>query len=298
MTPTRRARQSSIVPLLYFLPALAVMFFVLVVPIFYSIGLSLTDANLLNVSKAKFVGIKNYIGFFLGIDFAKVAIATTSYVIGGVVLTYLVGLIIALCINNIDKFRAVFRGIIILPWVVPQVVLVIIWQWMLNPQFGIINYFLHTLSIVPRNFSWLTQGYLAMAVILIATLWKQYPLSFLILFAGLKTIPQDLYEAASIDGANYLQKFFHITIPGLRHVTAGLVLLLTIWSFGNFVIVWLVAHGGPANRTATLTIWTFLNAFRFNKLGQGCAIGVLCLLASLMVSLLYHAAFIKKMEAE
>lgn len=295
-----RARRvpENVVSLLFFLPSAAIILLVLLVPITYAIGLSLTDANLLNVAGARFIGIENYTSFFGGVDFKKVVVATVSYVVGGVGLTYIAGLIVALCINNVKRLRALFRGIIILPWAVPQVVLVIIWQWMINPQYGVLNYFLHSLSIIPRDFSWLTQGHFAMAVILSATLWKQYPLSFLILFAGLKTIPDELYEASSIDGATSLQKLFYITLPGLRHVTAGLVLLLTIWSFGNFVIVWLINHGGPTNRTATLTIWTFLNAFRFNKLGKGCAIGVLCLAASLLFSILYYFLFVKRIQPE
>jgi ABC-type sugar transport system permease subunit len=118
------------------------------------------------------------------------------------------------------------------------------------------------------------------------------------LMAGMKGIPKELYEAASIDGANAWRKFAHITLPGLRHVTYGLILLLTIWSFGNFIIVWLMTQGGPSDSTAVLTVYTYLNAFKFNNLGYGAAIGVVCLLLSLLFSALYYRVFIKKMETE
>lgn len=175
--------------------------------------------------------------------------------------TFFVGLGIALLLNNPLKFNFLFRGIIILPWAVPQVVLVLLWKWMLNPQNGIINFFLHNIGLLPKNFSWLSNVNFAIIAILMVTLWKQYPLSCLILLAGMKAIPNELYEAAEIDGANGFKKFIYITLPGLRYVMAVLLLLLTIWSFGTFVIIWLMTRGGPVDRTSTLTIFTYLNAF-------------------------------------
>lgn len=284
--------QNTKAPYLLVLPAMIVIILVLILPIFYAIYLSCTDATLLKLSSAQWIGIENYITFFTSGSVGKVFSATFIYVVVGVFLVYFIGLGAALLLNIPLKGKSVFRGILILPWAIPQVVLVLIWKWMLNPQYGVINYFLQQLGLVGENFSWFTDPNFAMLAIMLVTLWKEYPLSCLILFAGLKTISPDLYEAAAIDGAGRFKRFIHITMPGLKYVTSVLVLLLTIWSFTNFVIIWLLTMGGPSDQTATLSIYTYLNAFKFSQLGEGAAIGTVCLLVSMIFSILYYKVFI------
>lgn len=279
---------SPAAPYLLMSPALIVILIVLILPIFYAIYLSCTDAQLLTINNANWVGLKNYVTFFTSESLDKVLFSTFVYVVLGVVFTYLIGMGAALLLNTPLKGSAFFRVILILPWVIPQVVLVLIWKWMLNPQYGVINYFLVNLNIAADPISWFTDVRFALLAILLVTIWKQYPLSCLILLAGIKTIPTELYEASEIDGANKWQRFIHITIPGLKYVSAVLILLLVIWSFTNFVIIWMLTMGGPADRTATLSIYTYLNAFKFNKLGYGAAIGVVCLVVSFIFSIIYY----------
>lgn len=279
---------SPAAPYLLMAPALIIIFVVLILPIFYAIQLSCTDAQLLTISHANWIGLKNYITFFSSPSLNKVLFATLIYVVLGVALTYLIGLGTASLLNTSRKGNGLFRVILILPWVIPQVVLVLIWKWMLNPQYGVINWLLTSLNLAPDPISWFTDVRFALIAILLVTIWKQYPLGCLILLAGMKTIPADLYEAAEIDGANRWQRFYNITLPGLRYVSSVLILLLVIWSFTNFVIIWMLTMGGPADRTATLSIYTYLNAFKFNKLGYGAAIGVVCLLVSLAFSIVYY----------
>jgi multiple sugar transport system permease protein len=275
-------------------PAIIIICIVLIIPIFYAIYLSGTDAMLLTINRANFVGLENFKTFFTSSSLGRVFFATVSYVILGVIFTYFVGLGAALLLNMPLKGRLVFRIILILPWVIPQVVLALIWKWMLNPQYGVINFFLTSIGLINAPLSWFTDPALALATILLVTIWKQYPLSCLILFAGMKTIDSDLYEAASIDGAGAWRKFISITMPGLRYVTSVLLLLAIIWSFTNFVIIWILTAGGPVDRTATLSIYTYLNAFKFNKLGYGAAIGVICLIVSFIISLLYYKKVLTK----
>lgn len=283
---------------LFLAPSLVISIIFLIVPIFIAVKLSFTNASLLTMGKEKFIGFSNYIEFFRSESFSKVFKATLVYVVGGVSLTYLMGLLFALLLNNPFKGRAIARSIAILPWAVPQVVLVLIWKWMLNPQNGVINFVLESLHMLPYRFSWFGDPKFGMLAILLATVWKQYPLAYLILLAGLQSIPIELYEAASVDGAGKLQKFIHITLPGLRYVTLTLVLLLVIWSFGNFTIVWLMTQGGPADKTATLTVFTYLNAFKFSKLGAGAAVGTICLIISLIFSVFYYTALMRQSEGE
>lgn len=286
-------------PYLYLVPTLIVIIPIMIIPIIITFLISFTDSRLMTIgTSANFVGLQNYLTFFRSGHYIQTLGSTFIYVIAGVSLTFIYGLGAALLLNTKFKGRPFFRTILILPWVVPQVVLAIIWKFMVNPQNGVINYFLYSLGIIPQNFSWFGTGVNAMVILTIVTLWKQYPLSLLILFAGLKTISEDLYEAASIDGANYFQKFINITLPGLRKVTNVLLLLLTIWSFGNFTIIWLISKGGPNNQTAVLTVWSYLNAFKFDKLGYGAAIGIIILIISLIFAILYFKIFLNNEEED
>lgn len=285
-------------PYLLIAPAIIVITIALLIPVVYAVYLSGTDANMLTLSSYKYVGLDNYKKFFTSPSLIKVFRSTLIYVVLGVFLTYVIGLGAALILNLKLKMKPLFRAILILPWAIPQVVLVLIWKWMLNPQYGGINYLLSQLHLIPMNFSWFSDPKFAIIAIMLVTIWKQYPLSCLILFAGMKTISSELYETASIDGANALQRFVYITLPGLRYVNSVLILLLTIWSFTNFVIIWLLTMGGPSDQTATLSIFTYLNAFKFSKLGYGAAIGVVCLLVSLIFSFFYYKVFITDVNNE
>lgn len=301
ISPSQRSRSrfwKDLTPYYLIAPAIIIIVLVMIIPILNAVRISMTDATLLNYNRAEFVGLRNYSDFIQTDAFLTVMKVTLVYVVGSVILTYGVGLLAASLLNSVSRFNYMYRALAILPWAVPQVVLVLLWQYMLNPQFGVFNFFLHELGFISRNFSWFGDSVTAMTAILLVTLWKQYPLSTLMLLAGMKSVPKDQYEAASIDGANTFNKFYHITLPGLKHVSNGLLLLLTIWSFGNFVIIWLMTQGGPADSTSVMTIYTYLNAFKYNKLGFGAAIGVICLLISFVFSFVYYRIFIQKTEVQ
>jgi len=287
-------------PYLFIAPALLVIFIFMLVPIFLTVFLSVTDANILTVRNLDFdfIGFSNYLQFLRSGIFENVVTSTIIFVFGSVILTYVFGMYVAILLNQAIRLKPIFRGILILPWAVPQVVLVLIWKWMVNPQYGVLKYFLVGPGLVSEDFTFLGNPNFAMITILIVSLWRSYPLASVILLAGLKTIPEELYEAASIDGANPFQKFIFITLPGLRYVSSVLVLLLTIWSVGNFVIIWLMTGGGPADRTAVLAIYSYINAFKFTKLGYGAAIGMIALLFSLAISIIYYRLFMQRQEQE
>jgi len=290
-----RTGKIDISPYLFILPSLLIMVAFLIFPIARALQLSLTDTRLLEISKAKFNGFDNYRAFFSDSSFGRVVLATLSYVVAGVSLTYILGLFTASIVNKPFWGKGFVRTILILPWVVPSVVLVIIWKWMLSSRYGVINFFLHEIGLIPIDFSWLSNPRFAMCAIILATIWKQYPLGLLILLAGMQSIPKELYEAASVDGATAFQKFFLITIPGLRYVTTVLILLLTIWHFGNFVIIWLMTRGGPSDITATFTIFTYLTTFKFHKLGMGASIGTVIFIISLLFTVIYYILFVRKL---
>ncbi|MFC2159732.1 carbohydrate ABC transporter permease [Actinomycetota bacterium] len=299
---SKQKRKTKVEKSPYFLlaPGMIIIFIFVLLPIFLAIFLSITDISLLGMRNLNFnfVGIDNYSKFLTSADFRTVIWSTIFFVIGSVFLSYTIGMLVAVLLNQKIRALPLFRGLLILPWAVPQVVVSIIWKWMINPQYGIINYIGHKFGLIPEGFSFLGHPQFAMITILITIAWRSYPLSAVMLLAGMKTIPEELYEAASIDGASPMQRFLHITIPGLRYITSVLILLLTIWSIGNFIFIWVMTQGGPANNTAILAIFSYLSAFKFGKLGYGAAIGVIALMVSLIVSVIYYKVFMQKAEDE
>lgn len=285
-------------PYLLIVPTLIVIAVFWFVPIVKAFLLTLTNAQLLAIDRAKFVGLSNYVKFFTDGDVWTVTRATLEYVVFGVFGAYGIGLFTAIIVNRDFWGRGVARTILILPWMVPQVVLVVIWRWMLDPKYGVVDFVLRTIGLVPPNFSWLGNPSLAMLTVLTATIWKEYPLAMLILLAGLKSIPNELYDAASVDGATASQVLVRITLPMLRYVSRILILLLIVWHFGNFVIIWLMTQGGPANTTATLTVFTYLSAFRFGDLGYGATIGMIIMVVTFLISVSYYRIFISTTESD
>lgn len=291
-----RFNKTQKTPYFFLTPAFLIIGLFLLVPIFYAIVLSFTDVSLLKILKDfNFIGFQNYIKFFTSNDFRDSIKATLIFVLGSVTFSFVVGLLVALLLNQKVKFGFIFRGLLILPWAVPQVVVVLIIKWLFTVQYGLVNYVGSILGIIPKDFSFFTNTNSAMFVILISVIWRAYPLSAIMLLAGLKSIPEELYESASIDGANPFQKFFHITLPGLKYIAFSLLLLLIVWGIGNFVFVWLFTKGGPFNSTAVLAIFSYKNAFVFGDVGYGASIGVIALVFSLIVSIFYYFIFMRKL---
>jgi multiple sugar transport system permease protein len=281
-------------PYLYIAPALIVIIIFMVIPVFLTMFYSFTDARILGASRYgfNFVGGSNYVRFFQSSGSARVLLATFIYLLGSVVFVYIIGLIIALMLNQDLKLKPLFRGLVIIPWAMPPVVTVMIWRWILNSQFGILKYFVETTGIVSENFTFLGDADWAMLSAVLVTIWKQYPIAAIFLLSGLKTIPDELYEASSIDGAGYFQKLFYITLPNLKYISSILLLLLAVWSIGNFVIIWLLTGGGPADSTAVISIFSYLHAFKFGNLGYGASIGVIGLIISLIITAFYYMLFL------
>jgi multiple sugar transport system permease protein len=283
-------------PYYFLVPAFLIITCFLLIPIFFAIILSFTDVTLLKILKElNFIGFDNYANFLTSSDFRDSIKATFIFVVGSVTFSFIVGLLIALLLNQKVRFGFIFKGLLILPWAVPQVVVVLIIKWLFTVQYGLVNYVGSQLGIIPVDYSFFTSTNSAMFVILISTIWRAYPLSAIMLLAGMKSIPDELYESASIDGANPFQKFFHITLPGLKYISLSLLLLLIVWGIGNFVFVWLFTKGGPFNSTAVLAIFSYKNAFIFGDVGYGASIGVIALLFSLIVSVFYYFVFMRRL---
>lgn len=273
----------------FILPCLAVLTIIYYYPIVKAINLSFFDIKMIDPRrKAVFVWLANYREILAMPHFWHSLRVTTLYTAGIVVGTYLIGLYTALLLNQNFRGRTLARSIIILPWGVPYVAVCITWSWMYDYQFGVINYILSQLGIIESNIGWLIDPSVALWSVLVVTIWKFYPIATLMLLAGLQTIPAQLQEAAKIDGANILQRFRYITLPGLAPVSRILILLLIIWGIGRIIIViYLLTEGGPVRATETLILQTYLRAFSYFQMSYAATLATMILVMSILLSFVY-----------
>lgn len=230
-----------------FFPSLFIIFGTVGYPFAYAIWLSFLEKPI--GGEAVFVGLKNFENLIVDPFFLNSVKVTTLYMIGTLSGKFLLGLAIALYLNLRFRFRGIIRAILMIPWALPDITASILWFWMYDYQFGLPNQILYTLFGV--KIAWLGPELALLSLILI-DLWKGTPFWAIVTLAGLQTIPPELYEAASIDGAGAWHKFRHITLPGVRGVLSILFCLSFIWSYMVFTPVYIVTQGGPSFRTQSI----------------------------------------------
>lgn len=212
---------------------------------------------------------------------------TTVFVFFSVALHMILGLSVAMVLNTALPAKLLFRVIVLLPWVVPDVVAGIIWKWMYDPIYGAFNDLLLKTGIISNPVEWLSNPKLAMISVILVNLWRGFPFVMLILLAGLQAIPKHLYEAASIDGAPKHQQFIHITLPGLRKMIVVALALDIVWEVRRFGLIQAMTQGGPGVLTEVLSTYTYKQYFQFFRFEYASAISVVMSLALLLVSFPY-----------
>ncbi len=214
-----------------------------------------------------------------------------------VVLQLLVGLGLALLLNEDLKGRGLARGLLILPWAVPVIVSAYLWRWMLNNVYGILNWILIWVRILDTPVLWLGKVDLARISVILVNVWRGYPFVMIVLLAALQGIPEQLYEAAKIDGASAWQRFRYITLPGIKMAIAIVIILRTIWIFNWFDLIWLLTGGGPARSTSVLPIEIYLRSFLEYRMGEAASMAVIeFLILIVMVTVLFQ--FLMRREKE
>lgn len=266
LRPARLARllnSETGVAYLLLLPLLLVVIAMLAYPLSYAI--SLTFQKKAVGLPGEFVGLANY-GRLIFDDpiFPKLIRNTAIYAGVSVLLKTIVGLGMALILNEPIKGRTLFRGLLMIPWVLPQAVVALNWKWILNST-GVLNYVLVNTGILDRYVPWLSTPNLAMVGLILVNVWANFPFFGINFLAAMQTIPRDLYEAAEVDGASAWQRFIHVTLPGLRQIMLVLGILSTIWTWNMFTHVWLLTAGGPADNTHLFATY----AYQVGLTGQG-----------------------------
>jgi len=273
------------------LPAILIVGLTVFYPIVRSIYMSFFDYKLSSSNIHTWNNFYNYIELFQEGDLFNSIIVTFRYVILVVLLEFVLGLRLAVALNKKFKCRSLLRSISLLPWVVPTVVTALLWMWIFQPQYGVLNYLLINLNVIKDPIAWVTSIKFALLSVIIAALWRQLPFMTTMMLAGLQSIPQNLYEAALIDGANNKQVFFKITLPMLSSVIKSTLLISIIDNFKQFPLFWVMTGGGPIDKTTTLAILTYKNSFINLNFGKGAAISTCWLVILIVFAYLYNKFF-------
>ncbi len=254
-------------------------------PFLYGIFLSLQERRV--ASSGTFVGLANFASLAQDPVFWQVARNTFVYTTVATVLKMVGGLAMALVINQQFRGKNLARAFLLLPFIVPTVLSTVAWMWILDPTFSVINWTLLNTGLVRTNFSWLGNPTLAMVSIIAVNTWRGLPFYGITLLAGLQTIPPDLYEAAAIDGAGAVQRFWHVTMPVIKPVLVIVTMFSVIFTFSDFQLPYVLTHGGPANATHLFATHAFDVGMQAGQIGMGAAeaLTMLPALAVLIVAL-------------
>lgn len=285
---------------LLILPALAILALFFLYPALYNIYLSFQKISLFQLAKGgQWVGFENYIEL---ISDENVHLSLRNTMIWLTFVTVFLRLILGMglaLLLNADVLRrwrlsGLATTLALIPWVVPPVVAVAVWRLMLHPRYGAINQILLELGIINDGIPFLVKTNTVWWSIVAIVVWRELPFVAISLLAGLKSIPNELYEAARVDGANPLQAFINITLPMLRPVMVVVILLTTIWTYNNFVYVWLTTAGGPGNYTQVLATQAYTEAFTNYRMGYGATVGVLMSATMMVFAVVYFFAVFNK----
>ena len=279
-----RARRRRLLPYALALPIVLYEIALIVYPIAQGIYGSFQQIELAANSEPTWVGLANYQRMLGDPDFRMVMRTTLIFTALVIVVAIGAGLTTALLFNRPFRFRPLARAMLMLPWAFPEVPVVMIFIWILSPQFGVVNVLARLLPGVTENPQWLQVPTLAMGWVVLISSWKVFPFYSLVILAALQAVPQELYEAAEVDGANRLQLFWHITIPSIRITLELLVVLASIFSFKQFTIIYLMTGGGPSGATETIVMRIFNTAFRFYDYSYATALGVAGFIVSLVIT--------------
>ena len=291
-----RRKRTLVITLLT--PALAILGLVMVYPLLSGFFVSFYRYSLTDPQGIGFIGMGNYVRAFRTAKFWIAFRNTLIYVGGLVVLEFVIGFSLALLLNLQLKYRAVLRGLYMIPWIIPSIVVALLTMWVFNPDFGVVNVVLKGLGLISQPLGWLKDPSLAMPTVLLVTTWKFFPFMLVVLLAGLQTIPQDEVDSAKIDGASAIRRFLHITLPHMREIITIVTLLEFIWSFQYITIIWITTAGGPVYATTTFPVMVYQVAFQEWNLGYGAAIGVFWVLFLLVFSVFFIRIVGGKEEAK
>jgi len=265
-------------------PVVAVLLVVAAFPILYSFWVSLHDIVLTRPLRRPFVGFDNYLRVFDDQRFWVAVARTTIYTVVTVAVTTLLAMLVALLLNENFPGNRLLQALLLVPWATPSVVNGLMWKWIYDPTYGLLNALLLKLGLIEKYRVWLGDPDLTLLLIANAAIWKQMPLAALLIIVTMKAIPDDLYRAAKVDGAGVFQRFLHVTLPALR---PGLMLVLvyeTMISIRHFDLFLIMTQGGPGDASFTLSWLIYVETFRSLRFGTGAAMSYILAITTFVLS--------------
>ncbi len=267
-------RRHKLIGFAFAIPVVVFLLMFVLYPVLYNVWLSFTDASLIKKT-TNFVGIQNYIKIFSNKLFLKYFWNTCKWTFWSVVGQLLLGLGIALIIARPMKGGTALRSFLLIPYVVPAVTLALVSKWIMNSDYGIVSYWLQQAGLLEARQSLLAMQGPAMWVVVILNIWRSYPFTMLIYWAALKSIDREIYEAATVDGANKWRTFIHMTLPQLKNTTIVLAVLRVIWTATYYDLIFMVTGGGPSGSTTHLPILIYQASFGSYQIGYASAISMI-----------------------
>ena len=283
-------RKGAVAGWLLLAPALLLLGGLVVFPILYNIWLSLFDKHAFLPVQA-FVGLQHYRYFATDAEFWASFRHGVVYASATMILQLGVGVPAALVLNEAFRGRTLLRGVVLFPYMIPTIVAVMLWKWLLNDSYGLINYALMALGLAPAPVAWLGPDWI-MTSLVVSSVWQFFPFVVVTYLARLQTIPPELYEAARVDGASTWRRFLHVTLPQTAAVLFVIVLLRSIWMFTKFDTVWLLAgEGGVSKYVRTLPVYAYARSFTYLQAGMGAALAVIMFAMLLVATAIYFRMF-------
>ncbi|HEV8471190.1 MAG TPA: sugar ABC transporter permease [Methylomirabilota bacterium] len=283
-------RKNALAGWLLLAPSLLLLGALVVFPILYNAWLSLFDKHAF-LPVQKFVGLQNYEYFAHDEEFWNSFEHGLVYAGATLVLQLALGIPAALLLNEAFRGRNLLRGIVLFPYVIPTIVAVMLWKWLLNDSYGIVNHWLVASGLAATPVAWLGKEWI-MASLVLTSVWQFFPFVVVTYLARLQIIAPELYEAATVDGAGAWRRFLHVTLPQTASVLFVIVLLRSIWMFTKFDTVWLMAgDGGVSRYVRTLPVYAYARSFTYLQAGMGAALSVIMFVLLLAATAVYFRVF-------
>ena len=288
-------RSSPFLPYALVLPGFVLACMIVLWPLWQIGVLSLSDVNRFGIPRG-WAGDANFAAVLADPEFARASWRTVIWTVGIVGGTILVSFPVALVLSQDFHGRGIARVIVMLPWAMSLTMMAIVWRWALNGESGLLNVTLRSMGVIDSNVTWLAQAATAFPMQIMIGILVSVPFTVTIFLGGLSSIPDDLYEAARLEGANAWQAFREITLPLMRPFVNIAVVLNTIYVFNSFPIIWVTTQGGPANSTDILVTYLYKLGFRLGRLGEAAAVSLIMFAVLLALTVLYVALASRREE--
>lgn len=282
----------------FIIPAILCILGLIVYPAILTIYNSMTNLSMLTMRATKFVGLDNYITVLKGSEFWVSLWNSLVFTVVSIAGQFFLGLTGALALQRISRGKGLYRIMLLVPWTFPSVAMTFLWDWLLDSNFGIVNYALMSIGLIQTPIAWFGNKVWAMPSVIAMNVWFGFPFMLLSLSAGLQTIPSEYYEVGLIEGIGFFQELKYIVVPALRRIIGVLLILRTIWVFNNYDFIFLTTGGGPSKSTQTVSIMAYFTAWKRSAMGRGSAITILLLIFVMLLITLYFKLFGMNEESE